>query len=228
MKAMILAAGRGERMRPLTDKIPKPLLMVAGKPLIQWHIEALQAAGFTELVINHAWLGEQIEAYLGNGSRFGVGIVYSPEGDHALETGGGIFHALPLLQPNASPTGNDAFLVINADILTDVDYRQLPRQIDGLAHLLMVPNPPHHPQGDFVLEGSRLRDEGGPRLTFSGIGIYRPQLFADCEDGAFPLAPLLCRAMQQGQVSGQLHRGMWLDVGTKERLQHAESLLGDG
>lgn len=226
MKAMILAAGRGERMRPLTDEIPKPLLMVAGKPLIQWHVEALQAAGFTELVINHAWLGEQIEAYLGNGSQFAVEIEYSPEGEHALETGGGILHALPLLQSNESPAANDAFLVINADVLSDVDYRQLPRQIDGLAHLLMVPNPPHHPQGDFVLEAGKIRDEGEPRLTFSGIGIYRPQLFAGCDGGAFPLAPLLCRAMQQGQVSGHLHRGMWLDVGTMERLRDANSLLG--
>jgi MurNAc alpha-1-phosphate uridylyltransferase len=228
MKAMILAAGRGERMRPLTDETPKPLLMVAGKPLIQWHVEALQAAGFTELVINHAWLGNQIEAYLGNGAQFGLDIVYSPEGDHALETGGGIFHALLLLQSKERPTADDAFLVVNADVLTDVDYRQLPRQISGLAHLLMVPNPTHHPQGDFVLEEGKIRDEGEPRLTFSGIGIYRPQLFAECEDGAFPLAPLLCRAMQQGQVSGQLHQGMWLDVGTTERLQRANSVLGNG
>jgi MurNAc alpha-1-phosphate uridylyltransferase len=195
--------------------------------LIQWHVEALQAAGFTELVINHAWLGEQIEAYLGSGTQFGVDIVYSPEGDHALETGGGIFRALPLLQSRGRPTADDAFLVINADVLSDVDYRQLPRQIDGLAHLLMVPNPPHHPQGDFVLEAGKVRDEGEPRLTFSGIGIYRPQLFANCEDGAFPLAPLLCRAMQHGQVSGQLHQGMWLDVGTKERLQLANRVLGN-
>jgi MurNAc alpha-1-phosphate uridylyltransferase len=228
MKAMILAAGRGERMRPLTDEIPKPLLMVAGKPLIQWHVESLQAAGFTELVINHAWLGKQIEAFLGDGSQFGVDIVYSPEGDHALETGGGIFHALPLLQSKAWTTGNDAFLVVNADVLTDVDFQQLPRQIHGLAHLLMVPNPPHHPQGDFVLEGSRIRANGGPRLTFSGIGIYRPQLFAACEGGAFPLAPLLQQAMQLDQVSGQLHQGMWVDVGTTERLRHAESVLGRG
>ena len=228
MKAMILAAGRGERMRPLTDKIPKPLLMVAGKPLIQWHVEALQAAGFTELVINHAWLGEQIEACLGNGSQFGVDIVYSPEGTHALETGGGIFHALPLLQTKESPMANDAFLVVNADVLTDVDYRQLPRHIDGWAHLLMVSNPPHHPQGDFVLEAGKVRDEGGPRLTFSGIGIYRPQLFAGSEDGAFPLAPLLHRAIQQAQVSGQRHPGMWLDVGTRERLQQANTILAGG
>lgn len=219
---MILAAGRGERMRPLTDELPKPLLMVGGKPLIQWHIEALQKAGFTELVINHAWLGEQIESFLGDGSQWGVDIVYSPEGEQALETGGGIFRALPLLAPK-----DELFLVVNADVLTDIDFRQLPTNISGLAHLLMVPNPTHHPQGDFVLDGECIRREGEPRLTFSGIGLYRPQLFAGCEEGVFALAPLLNQAIQQGQVSGQLHQGMWLDVGTKQRLQDANALLSD-
>ncbi len=222
MKVMILAAGRGERMRPLTDEIPKPLLMVAGKPLIQWQVEALQAAGFTELVINHAWLGEQIEAYLGDGSQFAVNIVYSPEGDHALETGGGIFRALPLLR---AQSGDDAFLVVNADILTDVEFGRLPTQIDGLAHLLMVPNPTHHLQGDFVLADGSIHNEGKSRLTFGGIGIYRPQLFSNCDNGKFALAPLLIQAMQQGQVSGQLHQGLWVDVGTKERLQYANGIF---
>jgi MurNAc alpha-1-phosphate uridylyltransferase len=226
MKVMILAAGRGERMRPLTDHTPKPLLMVAGKTLIQWHIEALQAAGFCDIVINHAWLGEQIEAQLGDGARFGVHIQYSPEGEHALETGGGIFQALPLLQAKEGASSeNDAFLVINGDVVSDVDFRQLPTHIDGLAHLVLVPNPDHHPQGDFVLDGGKVSDTGEPRLTFSGIGIYRPQLFAGCEKGAFPLAPLLRKAMQRGQVSGQLHRGRWLDVGTEQRLDTARRLL---
>lgn len=225
MKAMILAAGRGERMRPLTDHTPKPLLMVAGKPLIQWHIETLQAAGFHDIVINHAWLGEQIEAQLGDGSQFDVSIHYSPEGEHALETGGGIFQALPLLRTENAQTEDDAFLVVNGDVLTDLDFRQLPARINGLAHLLLVPNPKHHPQGDFVLKDGKVFDTGEPRLTFSGIGIYRPQLFAGCEKGAFPLAPLLRMAMQSGEVSGQLHQGRWLDVGTEERLAHARQWL---
>jgi len=223
MKAMILAAGRGERMRPLTDNTPKPLLMVGEKPLIQWHIEALQAAGFTELVINHAWLGEQIESRLGDGARWDVHITYSPEGGHALETGGGIFRALSLLQEEDEP-----FLVINADVLTDFNFQQLPIHIEGLAHLLLVPNPAHHPQGDFALKDKNVSSTGGPLLTFSGIGIYRSQLFAGCRDGAFPLAPLLRQAMQQGLVSGQLYQGMWLDVGTKERLQHGYTLISEG
>ncbi|MCF6338657.1 MAG: nucleotidyltransferase family protein [Gammaproteobacteria bacterium] len=221
MKAMILAAGRGERMRPLTDSIPKPLLMVGGKPLIQWHIEALQAAGFTELVINHAWLGAQIESQLGDGAQWGVNITYSPEGEYALETGGGIFRALPLLQAEE----DEAFLVINADVLTDIDFRQLPTRIEGLAHLLLVSNPAHHPQGDFALKDENVSSTGESLLTFSGIGIYHAQLFAACQEGAFPLAPLLRRAMQQGLVSGQWHQGMWLDVGTKERLQYANTVL---
>jgi len=221
MKAMILAAGRGERMRPLTDNTPKPLLMVGGKPLIQWHIEALQAAGFTELVINHAWLGEQIESQLGDGAQWGVNITYSPEGEYALETGGGIFRALPLLQE----AEDEAFLVINADVLTDIDFRQLPTRIEGLAHLLLVSNPAHHPQGDFALKGKNVSSTGEPLLTFSGIGIYRSRLFADCQEGAFPLAPLLRRAMQQNLVSGQWHQGLWLDVGTRERLRYANTIL---
>jgi len=222
MKAMILAAGRGERMRPLTDDTPKPLLMVAGKPLIQWHIEALARAGFTEIVINHAWLGQQIEDTLGDGAQYGVRIIYSAEGDTGLETGGGIYHALSLLTDAKSET---PFLVVNGDVVTDIDFSQLPQQITGLAHLVMVPNPEHHPQGDFVLQDGIVVDKGEPRLTFSGIAIYRPQLFAQCTDDVFPLAPLLRQAMQQGQVSGESHVGEWLDVGTPERLIEAESLL---
>ena len=226
---MILAAGRGERMRPLTDTMPKPLLPVAGKPLIQWHIEALQRAGFSDIVINHAWLGKQIEAALGDGAQFGVRIAYSAEGDTALETGGGIYKALPLLTGKMSgKSAETPFLVINADVLTDMDFRQLPQKITGLAHLVLVPNPVHHPRGDFVLQGEHVISEGEPRLTFSGIGIYHPQLFADCVPGAFPLAPLLRQAMDSGQVTGELYAGAWLDVGNQARLLEAESLLDPG
>ncbi len=217
MRAMILAAGRGERMRPLTDHLPKPLLPVAGKPLIQWHLEALAEAGVTDVVINHAWLGAQIEAALGSGARWGLRIHYSAEGEQALETGGGIFRALPLLGP--AP-----FLVINGDILCDLDYRQLPRAPAGLAHLVMVPNPVQHPAGDFHLQDGRVQATGEPRLTFSGIGVYSPRLFAGCEAGRFPLAPLLRQAMAAEAVSGQCHSGRWLDVGTPERLRLAERL----
>lgn len=219
MKAMILAAGRGERMRPLTDHTPKPLLLVAGKPLIQWHIEALQRAGFTEIVINHAWLGQQIEDALGDGAQFGVNIVYSPEGESGLETGGGIYRALSLLSDGTEP-----FLVINGDVIADIDFSQLPQELTGFAHLVMVPNPEHHPQGDFALQGGTVSVTGDSLLTFSGIGVYHPQLFAQCEPGIFPLAPLLRLAMQEEKVSGECHRGVWLDVGTPDRLLLAESL----
>ena len=222
MRAMILAAGRGERLRPLTDHTPKPLLPVAGKPLIVWHIEALVRAGIRDIVINHAWLGGQIEATLGDGAAFGAHIVYSAEAEQGLETGGGIFRALPLL-------GDAPFLVINGDIATDVDFARLPTAIDGLAHLLLVPNPPHHSDGDFCLAEGRVSatpaSPGAPRLTFSGIGVYSPRLFDGCEDGRFPLAPLLRRAMAAGQVSGARHTGLWIDVGTPARRDAAEKLL---
>lgn len=218
MKTMILAAGRGERMRPLTDHIPKPLLPVGGKPLLQWHVEALVAAGLREIVINHAWLGGQIEAALGDGRALGADIRYSPEGDTALETGGGIFRALPLL-------GDAPFVVVNADIATDYPFARLPSTLAGLAHLVLVPNPPHHPEGDFCLEHGRVEAEGGPRFTFSGIGVYRPELFQGQQPGRFPLAPLLRRAMAAGQVSGEYFAGQWLDVGTPERLAQAATIL---
>jgi MurNAc alpha-1-phosphate uridylyltransferase len=221
MKAMILAAGRGERMRPLTDDTPKPLLPVAGKPIIQWHVEALVAAGFRELVINHAWHGGQIEACLGDGGRFGVHIAYSAEGEKGLETGGGIFRALPLL---AGEGVDQPFLVVNGDILTDFPFARLHLAEGRLAHLVLVPNPPHHPQGDFYLAQEKVVADGEPRLTFSGIGVYHPALFAGCEDGVFPLAPLLRRAMGAGKVSGEFYGGTWLDIGTPERLQQAGSL----
>lgn len=210
---MILAAGRGERMRPLTDHTPKPLLEVGGKPLIVWHIERLAAAGFTELVINHAHLGEQIERTLGDGSRWGVAIRYSAEGEgRALETGGGIFKALPLL-------GENPFLVVNGDIWCDLDFAELALPDGDLAQLVLIDNPDHNPGGDFHLDtAGRVHAEGEPRLTFSGIGVYSPALFSGCRPGAFPLAPLLRSAMAEGRVGGRHHRGRWMDVGTPERL----------
>ena len=216
--AMILAAGRGERMRPLTDHTPKPLLRVAGKPLIVHHIMRLAAAGFRQLVINHAHLGEHIVAALGDGAAFGVQIRYSAEAPAALETGGGIFQALPLL--GAAP-----FLVVNGDIWTDCDLTTLALGDDDLAQLVLVENPPQHPLGDFKLEQGRVLADGSPRQTFSGIGLYHPELFAHCVPGAFPLAPLLRHAMSAGRVGGQFHRGQWFDIGTPERLAELNQLL---
>ena len=212
MKAMLLAAGRGERMRPLTDATPKPLLRIGGQTMIERHIHALAGAGITELVINHAHLGEQLVAALGDGHAYGVGISWSAESGGALDTGGGIFNALPLL-------GEAPFLVVNTDIWTDFPFASLPAEIDGLAHLVMVDNPAHHAEGDFSLSARRLSQRGPAMLTFSGIGVYRPALFASCNPGAFPLAPLLRRAMDSEQVSGEHYRGSWFDVGTPERLE---------
>jgi len=218
MKAMILAAGRGERMRPLTDHTPKALLKAGGRALIEYRIDSLAAAGFRELVINHAHLGAQIEAHLGNGERYGVRITWSREPDAALETGGGIFQALAWLD-------GEQFLVVNADIWTDYPFARLAGPIAGLAHLVLVDNPPQHPQGDFVLRDSRVQAEGTPRLTFSGIGVYRRDLFRDCRPGRFPLAPLLRHAMEGGQVSGEHYTGAWHDIGTPERLAELDHML---
>ena len=217
MKAMILAAGRGERMRPLTDEMPKPLLKVAGQTLIEYHILSLARAGFTRLVINCAHLGEQIIGHLGNGSRFGLSIEYSPEPDGALETGGGIRHALPLL-------GNAPFVVVNADIWTDYPFDRLTWP-NRLAHLVLVKNPEHHPQGDFALQSGTVEAQGDNRLTFSGIAVYRPELFSEQPDAAFPLAPLLKQAMQAGQVTGEHYAGEWRDIGTPERLAALDTFL---
>ena len=211
MTAMILAAGRGERMRPLTDHTPKPLLPAAGRPLIEHLIIALVAQGFPEIVVNTAHLAEQIERHLGDGARFGAQIAYSRETE-ALETGGGIRQALPLL-------GNQPFLVVNGDIATDFPFGQLKHPPAGWAHLVLVPNPEHHPRGDFVLEGERVVDAGPERHTFSGIGVYHPDLLRNLAPGRFPLAPLLRAAMAKGQVSGELYRGFWMDIGTAERLE---------
>lgn len=224
MKAMILAAGRGERMRPLTDTCPKPLLEAGGKPLIVWHIERLARAGITDIVINHAWLGQQIEDRLGDGGAWGARIRYSSEGE-ALETAGGIAFALPLL-------GDGPFLVVNGDIYCDYDVGRAPAiaarmQAGGdQAWLVLVPNPPHHPQGDFVLTGDTVSDGEGPRHTFSGIGIYQPALFA----GVAPrdkarLAPLLRAAMARGRAHGELHTGRWEDIGTPARLAALDAEL---
>lgn len=219
MQAIILAAGRGERMRPLTDTTPKPLLKAGGKSLIEYHINALRAAGITDLVINHAHLGEQIEQALGDGARYQVHIQYSREST-AMETGGGIYQALTLL-------GDGPFLVVNGDIWTDYSFQDLP-QIDPsvLAHLVLVDNPGHHGQGDFVLgsEG-KLHYAGMPRKTYSGIGIYTPGFFAGCTPGKFPLLPLLKRTMDQGQVTGEYYRGGWIDVGTPQRLAELDVFL---
>lgn len=222
MKAMILAAGRGNRMRPLTDHTPKPLLAAGGKPLIQIQIERLAAAGFRELVINHAHLGHQIESALGDGAHLGVSIRYSAEGEgQALETGGGIFKALPLLGPGP-------FLVVNGDLWTDFPLHRLTLADGDLASVVLVENPPHHPQGDFALVGGRVRTGGSPRFTFGGIGLYRPELFAGCRGGAFPLAPVLRDAMDQDRVGGELHRGRWHDIGTPERLAELDRWLKSG
>jgi MurNAc alpha-1-phosphate uridylyltransferase len=222
MKAMILAAGLGTRMRPLTDHTPKPLLEVGGKPLIVWHIERLRDAGITELVINHAWLGDKLEAALGDGRRFGVHIDWSREGT-PLETAGGIRRALPLL--DEAP-----FLVVNGDIWTDLDFATVQLADDAAAHLVLVDNPAHHPGGDFRLASDgKVRDNtpdvDAPALTFSGIGVYRPSLFAELPDGEARLAPLLRQAMARGAVTGQHFRGHWWDIGTPERLQQLDTWL---
>ena len=225
MKAMILAAGRGERMRPLTDTTPKPLLQVGREPLIGWHLRRLAAAGIREIVINHAWLGQQIEDTLGNGTTYGVHITYSAEDGQGLETAGGIATALPLL-------GSDPFLVINGDILTDIDFSDAVRQSEtllsnGLAYLWLTTNPPHNPAGDFsLLSNGLIRSEGdGERLTFSGCGLYKSELFAETTPHhAAKLAPLLRKAMAAGKVRGHCHNGLWLDVGTPERLNEARYL----
>jgi len=218
MRAMILAAGRGERMRPLTDHTPKPLLMVGGKPLIVWHIERLAAAGITELVINHAHLGQQIEDALGDGRQWQVHIQYSAEVT-ALETAGGIAYALPLL-------GEQPFVVVNGDVFTDIDYASLALPTGKLAHLVMVDNPPQHAAGDFALDNGLVLESTADRLTFSGVGVYHPSLFDSVQYGqAAKLAPLLKAAMQQQRVTGQHHHGLWHDIGTPERLEQLDHWL---
>ena len=252
MKAMILAAGRGERMRPLTDHTPKPLLKVGGKPLIVWHLERLAAASFKEVVINHAHLGAQIEETLGNGAQWGLSIQYSPE-KVALETAGGIANALELLVQNTN--GSEPFLVVNGDVYTDIDFnspinffnaalqtknykaniRPDSGEINNIyAHLVLVDNPPQHPNGDFAIEAGMLKNDGGQNntamLTFSGVGIYHPQLFAEITKGQpAKLAPLLRKAIENNAATAQYYQGVWHDVGTPERLKSLDkSLLSYG
>lgn len=219
MKAMILAAGRGERMRPLTDITPKPLLEVGGKPLIVWQIEKLSRAGFTEIIINIAHLGYKIPLAVGDGSRWGITIVYSDEQkEGALESAGGIIKALPLL-------GDEPFLVVNGDVWSDYSFDAEYDLIGDLAHLVLVPNPEHNPKGDFALQNSRVLNEGKPKYTFSGIGYYKAELFKDREYGKHALAPLLREEMEKGRVSGELYKGEWQDIGTPERLNDTRVLL---
>ncbi|GAA5216130.1 N-acetylmuramate alpha-1-phosphate uridylyltransferase MurU [Corallincola platygyrae] len=221
MKAMILAAGRGERMRPLTDMVPKPLLEVGGLSLIEHHLTALAEARFDEVVINHAHLGHMIEEKLGNGDKYGVAISYSRETTGGLETAGGIINAMPLL-------GEEPFLVVNGDVFTDIDFgllRDLSLQ-DKLAHLVLVPNPEHNPEGDFSLEAGLVGMSEGQKHTFAGVGIYHPELFSGQPKGKSPLAPLLKKAIAERRVSGQLHTGSWTDVGTPQRLAELQQRHG--
>lgn len=219
MKAMILAAGRGERLRPLTDAVPKPLIEAGGKALVAWHLERLAAAGISEVVINVSHLPHAIERALGDGSAFGVRIAYSREPEGALETGGGVHHALELL-------GDGPFLLLNGDCWTDLDPATLALPGNDLAHLVLVDNPAHNPAGDFAFESGRVRNHGEPMLTYAGIGVLHPALFRDCRPGRFPLAPLLRRAADAGRAGGTHHHGDWFDAGTVERLEALRKHLG--
>ncbi len=211
MIAMILAAGRGERLRPLSDTTPKALVEVRGMSLLERHLNAVKSAGVENVVINLGWLGEKITEQIGSGSRYGLSVVYSPEGEDILETGGGIHRALPLL-------GSDPFLVVNADVYTDMPLPStLPEDAD--AHLVLVPKPAHKQRGDFDLVAGRVANGEDPAFTFSGVAIYRPDFFAGCEPGRFPLAPMLRAAADSSRLTGNVYDGIWEDVGTPERLQ---------
>ena len=226
MKAMILAAGMANRMRPLTLHTPKPLLEVGGKPLIVWHIEKLQKIGVQEIVINTAWLGEKLADALGDGSQFGVKILWSHEGE-GLETAGGIINALPLL-------GNEPFILVNGDVWTTMDFAPLlnVQLQDDLAHLVLVENPIQHPQGDFILAANKAytfeQARSGENLTYSGVAVMHPQMFNGLESGKRPLAPLLKQAMQQEKISAQKLQGVWVDVGTPERLNALDQQIQQG
>jgi MurNAc alpha-1-phosphate uridylyltransferase len=238
MKALIFAAGLGERMRPLTDTTPKPLLVVGGKPLVEWHLEKLAAIGIEDVVINTSWLADQFPPALGDGERWGLRIRYSYEGPTPLETGGGMWNALPLL--GDAHGSNEAFLLVNGDIWTDFDFARLPREPDGLAHLVMVDRPAHATHGDFALDADGLvRADGDHRLTYAGLGVYRPQLLdgwdrvvnaSDVADGKpkFQLAPILRAHMGDGLIRGEHHRGRWTDVGTPQRLAQLDAELAAG
>jgi len=219
VKAMILAAGRGERLRPLTDSTPKPLLKVGNKNLIEYHLYKLTQAGINEVVINIAWLGQQIQQTLGSGEKYGLTIHYSDEGDQALETAGGIIKALPLL-------GDEPFIIINGDIFTDYDFKQLTNlELNGEAHLVMVENPDHNHKGDFALDNGYLKNTAESLYTYSGIGIYTKHFFAGIPEGIAALAPILIKKIEQQKVSGELYEKSWTDVGTIERLQQLNDQL---
>ena len=230
MRALIFAAGKGERMRPLTERIPKPLLVVAGKPLIEWHLEKLAALGVSDVVINTSWLADSFQPVLGDGARWKLRLHYSYEGSEPLETGGGMLQACRVL-------GDRPFLAVSGDIWTDFDFARLPAQPSALAHLVMVANPPHHPHGDFSLDEASLLQLHGERLTYSGVGVYRPEILQDwrttigqtpgalLDPPRFKLAPLLHAAIARGQASGQYHDGLWTDVGTPERLAQLDHSL---
>lgn len=222
MRAMILAAGRGARLRPLTDTTPKPLLEVGGEPLIAHHLRKLAAAGATEVVINTGWLGEQLPAALGDGRQWGLSIAWSREGWPALDTGGGIRNALPLL-------GDAPFLLVNSDVWSDIDYRGLLKAPEArdLGRLVLVPNPPQHPDGDFGLRDGRIDCEHAPRWTYAGLAVLRPEILRDAR-GAFPLAPLLREAARHNRLAGQLSRAQWQDVGTPDRLQALRGSIDGG
>ena len=219
MKAMILAAGRGERMRPLTDHTPKPLLEAAGRALLDYPLTRLAQAGIDEVVINLAWHGRQIRDYVGDGSRWGLQVQFSDEGPQALGTGGGIRHALPLL--GAAP-----FWLVNGDVFSDYPLRLRGLDAGALAHLVMVPNPEHHARGDFALTAGRVHCDDGPRFTYSGLAVLHPDIVSELAPGRFPLGPLLIDAAGQGRVTGELYEGLWTDVGTPARLAELERVLG--
>lgn len=208
---MILAAGRGERLRPLTEAIPKALVEVQGRSLLERHLDRLAEAGIETVVINLGWLGEQIVARVGSGHEYGLTVIYSPEGDDILETGGGIHRALPLL-------GNEAFLVVNADVYTDMPVPSVTVAEEDVAHLFLVPTPQYKAHGDFDLREGRVIVNENPGLTFSGVALYDPRFFSECEPGRFPLAPMLKQAANAGRVGGSIYEGLWEDVGTPERL----------
>jgi MurNAc alpha-1-phosphate uridylyltransferase len=208
---MILAAGRGERLRPITDSLPKALVEVRGESLLERHLRAVKAAGVDTVVINLGWLGEQIVERIGSGSEYGLNVVYSPEGDNILETGGGIHRALPLL-------GNNPFIVVNADILTDMPLPVPVLSDNDVGHLVLVPTPADKRSGDFGLQHGRVRNSDVAAYTFSGVAVYRPEFFANCAPGRFPLAPMLRAAADAGRLGGSLYAGLWIDVGTPARL----------